>query len=244
MRAAFLLVVLAGCDSVLHLQELPQPSPYLQCAKLSPAPMFCADFDESTLQYYATGVAMTLPVATGNVTTAQVPSTISPPNALSIDSAGDPGNSYAISTSEPSSAVTHLHATFRLAVARAPSQDATLVNLRVDNPVYQSCFTQLFIHTSGVPMPMLSLQSHCGPQSLYDYVDVFTGLPGELTTCEITFDLTTGRATLAVAGQSPAMLDLRYTSDVGGAPTAQFGLLSTGGAGPQLEFDDVIVEAD
>jgi len=238
-----LAFVLGGCDTLLHFQHVDPADAaplYLDCTKLSPPALFCADF--STDVYYAGGNSLPIQPATGTTTEMLTTPAVSPPTALWIDAAAN--DSYSIRYDAPTVTATKLDAKFSLAIPRVSSQDAQIFDLRVTNVPYDHCFAQVFIHTTGLPVPYLSIQSHCGTSANdYSYVDVVPIPLSELVPCELVFDVAAGTATLSVDGMMLSTT-MAYSSPIGGNPRVTLGLLGAGGVGPRLGFDDVVVTAE
>ncbi|MGE5185188.1 MAG: hypothetical protein ACM31C_24130 [Acidobacteriota bacterium] len=239
-RLVLVLFALAGCDKLLSLdpiRPLPDGPPYVVCSVLSPPPLYCADFDEDSDLGYLSGAPVPLPTPTGNVTAVRrAPAGGSPPDALWIDSHDD---TYRIEATE-ASVVTQIHATFALAVTRASSQPAELVELGVQAAAFDHCYVQLYIDPQNHPTPELWLKSHCGNPEVQSSARVLAGLPAELTPVTYDFDLAAGIATVQIA-QASSTLPLQLADPVGGGPHVYAGMLMTGGAGPALALDDLVV---
>ncbi len=244
VRVILLIVALAGCDVLLKLEPVKGVDPHLVCSHEASPSLFCADFDEADPVYYVNGNRFPLPGQSGNVMLARHAPALSGVNSLWIDSNGDPGDSYSMMATSPAAMMSSLHASFSLAIPRGSSQDATLVHLAVKNTAAQFnlCYAELIVHTNGLPSPYLAVQSHCGPQDAYNYLDVFQGFPADLTAFDIDFDLAAGMTNITI-GSVSATLDMLYASPERGAPTVEIGMLGTGGAGPELGLDDVVIAA-
>ncbi len=227
------LVALAGCDKMLSLNDItPPPDAPPGCTGIKVPPFFCADFDEQDAVAYESGVMVTLPNPPANVTVQRVPPNVSPPYALWIDSQMP---AYIIDDTQSSPTVTQLSATFSLAVTRPSAQDAELFELGVHSVTFD-CYAQLYIKADPT-MPALWVKSVCPTQQ---QVQVLSALPAVLTPVAMTFDVAAGTTTVQVE-QADAVLMMDFQNPTGGTPHVKLGMLGTGGAGPKVGFDNVIV---
>lgn len=243
------MLALCACDAVLRFDHV-DPSDaaplYLDCSTQKPPTFFCADFTDSG--YYTGGLKRPLPGVSGNTAPMLRDPYTSSPSALWIESSAQPTGDYGIDVIDPTTTATKLHATFAFALPTVSSQDAKLFRIGLEQVPYDTCFANLFIHTTGLASPYLGIESHCGPDPLntgadYSYTDVIALPLGELVAVDFTFDVTAAMATVTVAGHEKPLM-MRYTSTIGGQPRVVFGMLGTGGTGPVVGYDDVVVTAE
>ena len=229
-RSALVLVMtlLAGCESVLELDHVPDPHGFAPCADQAPS-LLCADFDEATPQVYEEGIASQLPAADPGASFEVRGPASSGPNALWVT-----GTSARYSVSGAAGQpVSHLHASLDLLVTEAPSNAYEVVQIGVSNPGTCSAYLQ-------VNAPKINLMAECG--STRDTVQVLGALPAGWTHWDLDYDPGSTMATLAVNGGTPAMAAASESAT--GTALVRAGLLYTNNAEEQVGIDNLVITAD
>jgi hypothetical protein len=239
-----LVVVLAGCDRFLKLDEVTAPDarpdapPVIVCKKQIPAPFFCADFDDPSAPAYIDGVVLPLPTPVpAGITAMPQPPGFSPDNALWVDTGADtPNNDYTFELSSPRLAPT-MHTELDLNVDHYDTAYSTeivelgLVPVGAPTP---PCHAQLQLDSTG-----LRLRPRYCPNTAQPVV-VFPVVPTQQW-IHLSFDvdITLGQAT-ATYGLNTATVQLG-TNAVGGNPYIAVGVFHVqNGSGPKVGFDDIV----
>ena len=229
-RSALVLVMtlLAGCESVLELDHVPDPHGFTPCADQAPA-LLCADFDEPSPVVYEEGIAGQLPVADPGASFAVRGPASSGANALWVTATT---GRYFLSGAG-GAPVSHLHASFDLLVTEAPDNAYEVVRIGISNTDACAAYIQ-------VNAPNINLMAECG--STRNMVQVLGALPTSWTHWELDYDPVSTMATLAVNGGTPAMVVAPESTT--GPPLAKAGLLYTNGKEEQVGLDNLVVTAD
>jgi hypothetical protein len=236
LRATALVVLAAGCDSVLGLKTFgPSPdasSNDLGCAN-RPA-LLCADFEQGNT-LYVNGVLSDVPMPVGNVTASVEAPGTSGGHALYVDSTGATYRLEALS----STAATRITAAFDLELAHFdPNTPATsLVVLYFEQTQVAQCYVAVDYQPTP---PRLALAENCTSQEAPDLVTV---LPSHTQFVPVTFtmDLVTKLGSAQLGGNS-ATVHL----DPGGAtttfPGVIFGFIDPlGSSAARVGFDNLLV---
>jgi len=236
VRATALVVLAAGCDSVLGLKTFgPGPdasSNDLGCAN-RPA-LLCADFEQGNT-FYANGVPSDVPTPVGNVTASVEAPGATGGHALYIDSSGATYRLETLSTT----AATRITATFDLELARFdPTTPATsLVVLYFEQTKVAQCYVAVVYKPAP---PRLALVENCTSQEAPDLV---VPLPSHTLFVPVTFtmDLATRLGSAQLGGNSATV-----PIDPGGAtmtfPGVIFGFVDPlGSSAARVGFDNLLV---
>lgn len=229
------LPLLTGCQDVLGLARVPDAPAFAPCADRPPS-LLCADFDESMPLAYGDGVPTMLPVATAGVSVTQCAPGVSSTSALCIDSQTAP---YAFGPEGAGSAVAHLHASFDVMITRGAPYAYEIVGIGIPGNANADCVANL----QDDPNQGVRLMTDCAGSR--QYAELLPGIPATWAHCELDYDATNARATLAIDDGAPGTVDLAQYTPVAGPAQARVGVLHQQDAtGPAVELDNLVVTAD
>jgi len=243
-----LLLVIDGCDALFGLDHVgPNHDAVIgatdagfSCKDRASARFVCADFDDATEVVYTSGLAVPLPMMGSNVDVARRAPSVSPPNALWIDTSG---GTY-VAQINGTGSVHRLHGALDVDFSRFDADDATaFFVLGNRNGAFDHCYVQLGVETG----PRLNVMSHCGSPDVNHYTDVLAQLPAGGTFVHLDFvvDTSTGTADAIVSGSTMVRLDLGFSSQQGGTAHVEFGVLDAIPApGPRVAIDNIEVTVE
>jgi hypothetical protein len=211
----------------------------LRCKTLSPAPFFCADFDDDNNAPVAlsNGVQVTMPPTGIGALTVSVHDGLSPPNALWLASSGGRYNYENVS----GPTTQHLTARFSVRFAKYDITDGSTGFFRFG--VNGGCLAAMRVDRQA---PAIVFENTSSCTGGYHIMYVLPGVPTPevWTRFDIDLDLPGGKASIGMNGKNAGSLDVGTPGGSAGTPYLQLGVIDLPAAavGPTIAFDDIVVE--